>query len=92
MALEEVFVTDTLCIYPEMDRRGRLHALRIIDGTTIKPLIDELGRIPGPPTPAYEQVIKGTPRTWYARDELIYRPKNRRVNTPYGFSAIEWIC
>lgn len=40
-------------------------------------------------TPAYAQVIKGTPFGWYSQDEIWYKPRSRRFNAPYGESFIE---
>jgi hypothetical protein len=42
-----------------------------------------------PSTPAFVQVIKGTPFGWYSQDEMWYRPRFRRYNAPYGMSPIE---
>lgn len=43
--------------------------------------------------PAYTQVIKGTPFTWWSEDQIWYMPQSRRMNSPYGDSFIEdaWI-
>lgn len=100
--LEEVLVLDALSIYPHPDLGGRLHSLEILDGATIKPLLDNRGAFPQPPQPAYQQVLWGFPRGEYTlsedqgdgvetmtSDELIYRPRERRTWTPYGFSAVE---
>ncbi|HXI96980.1 MAG TPA: histidine phosphatase family protein [Candidatus Acidoferrum sp.] len=68
--LEEVFVVDALAIYPHPTwAQGKgvngsdLFALEILDGTTIKPLLDNRGARPMPPLPAYQQVLYGVPRT-----------------------------
>lgn len=39
--------------------------------------------------PAYTQVIKGTPFSWWSADEIWYMPQSRRMNAPYGESFIE---
>jgi len=101
MALEEHFVLDALTIYPRMTRGGDLFALEILDGSTIKPLLDHRGGRPMPPAPAYQQILYGFPRGEftaseqalvdgeYAADQLVYRPKVRRSFTPYGLSNTE---
>lgn len=61
-ALEEVFVLDALCIYPRYTLGGDLYSLEIVDGSTIKPLLDERGGRPIAPMPAYQQVLYGFPR------------------------------
>ena len=89
--LEEVFVTDALTIYPRLKRGGGLYSLDLIDGATIKPLIDSTGRPPAPPDPAYQQILHGIPAADFSRDELLYLPRNRRVNRLYGYSQVEQI-
>ena len=39
--------------------------------------------------PAYTQVIKGTPFSWWSADQIWYMPESRRVNSPYGEPFIE---
>jgi hypothetical protein len=91
MLLEDLLVTDALTLYPEMNERGRLTAVNIVDGTTIRPLLDWRGRIPAPPMPAYTQMLHGMPSTWYSADRLLYKPLNTKSHTPYGETGIEWI-
>lgn len=65
--------------------------LELIDGATIRPLVDFRGRTPRSPIPAYIQMLYGMPAYWFAADKLIYRPLNTGVNTPYGTSPIEYM-
>jgi hypothetical protein len=97
--LEEVFVTDAPALYLSRDRGGRLRALMPLDGATIKPVIDAWGRPPQPyfdggqlvyPA-AYQQILKGYPAINYSVRDLIYRPRNLRVNRVYGMSPVEQI-
>lgn len=90
-ALEEMLVTDALTIWPDATMGGQVNALELVDGATIHPLLDGRGRIPPPPAPAYIQVLHGSPRSFFARDRLIYRPFNVSVASPYGTSPIEFI-
>jgi hypothetical protein len=92
MLLEEVLVTDALTLYPNYGM-GSLEdfTLEIVDGTTIKPLIDFHGRTPRPPAPAYTQVLYGSPRSHYTSERLIYLPRNPKVHSLYGESPIEWV-
>lgn len=39
--------------------------------------------------PAYTQVIKGTPFSWWSSDQVWYMPASKRMNAPYGESFIE---
>lgn len=97
--LEEVFVTDAAALYMSRNRGGRIRALLPIDGATIKPILDDWGRIPQPyfengtlvyPA-AYQQILKGHPAIDYSVRDLLYRPRNIRVNRAYGFSPVEQI-
>ena len=100
LLIEEVMVIDALSIYPNrtVDNKN-LHSLVILDGATIKPLINEYGNRPHPPFPAYQQIIYGYPRGEFTAsadadgeftaDDLVYAPRWRRANTPYGYSPVE---
>lgn len=100
MALEEVLVIDALSIYPNrtLDNKN-LHSLEILDGTTVKPLLNAHGSRPLPPHPAFQQILWGFPRGEFTAsadadgeftaDDLVYVPRNRRAFTPYGFSPVE---
>ena len=102
MALEEVLVLDALAVWPQRTVGGDLNGLQILDGSTIKPLIDDRGMRPASPNPAFQQILYGFPRSEFAApteseeadgefssDELAYIVKNRRTNTVYGFSPTE---
>lgn len=91
LILEELFVTDAVAIARRQNRGGKLYALEPVDGATVFPLIDQDGRQPLPPDPAYQQILKGVPKANYTSDELIYYVRKVQVNTPYGFSCVEQI-
>lgn len=86
---EELFVTDAVTMWRAPNRVMGLHGLFLLDGATIFPLIDDSGRRPAPPNPAYQQILKGVPKGNYTSDEMIYAPRNVRVYTRYGRSNIE---
>lgn len=90
MLLEDLLVLDAVTIYPDVDESGRVLSLDLVDGATIRPLLDLRGRIPRPPAPAYLQILHGMAATHYAADRLIYVPLNTKVHSPYGESPIEW--
>lgn len=90
MLLEELLITDAVTLWPSINSAGR-KVIEIIDGTTIRPLMDARGRIPDPPLPAYLQVLYGIPRSAFPASLLIYKPLNTKVYQPYGESPIEWI-
>lgn len=91
MLIEDLLVIDAAAVYarPRMD--GGLHSLEVFDGSTIHPLIDESGRAPLPPSPAYQQVFHGVPAVDFTADELYYMPRNPRSNRIYGYSPVEQI-
>lgn len=99
MLVDEVLVIDALSIFKRRTRgktAGRItgtdmYGYEIIDGSTIKPLLDMSGRSPLPPSKAYRQIIYGSPMTGadFTSEELIYRPRNVRTWTPYGMSPLE---
>ena len=102
MALEEILVLDAWATYPHPDLKGDLHSLEILDGSTIKPLLDDRGMRPRPPFPAYQQMLYGYPRGEFlatsddpeqdgafSADELIYLRRNHRTWTPFGYSPVE---
>jgi hypothetical protein len=102
IALEEILVLDAWAVWPQSNVGGELHALQILDGSTIKPLIDDRGMRPTPPNPAYQQILFGFPRSEFAApsegesadgeftsDELAYMIRNRRSMSVYGYSPTE---
>jgi hypothetical protein len=100
--LEDNLVLDAISIWPQKSVSGELFGLQILDGSTIKPLIDDRGMRPMPPNPAFQQILYGFPRSEFmapmemeeadgefTSDELVYLVKNRRTWTIYGFSPVE---
>jgi hypothetical protein len=91
MLLEDLFVIDAPALYKARTVGGELLALEPVDGATIKVLIDDQGRSPTSPDPAFQQVLHGVPKADFSRDELIYLPRNPRTNRLYGLSPVEQI-
>jgi HK97 family phage portal protein len=91
LAMEDLLAIDAPAFEKRRDRAGRLIGLDVVPGDTIKVLVDETGRTPAPPSPAYQQIIKG--RVWadLTTDDLLYAPRNRRPNHMLGFSPVEQI-
>lgn len=89
--LEDMLVIDAMTLYPQRTRGGKLLRLDLMDGGTIKPVIDAYGRRPMAPDVAYQQIIKGIPSVDYSSEELYYRPRNLRTNRVYGYSPVEQI-
>jgi len=91
MALEDLLVIDAPTLYPRMTKGGTPYAFEPMDGATIKRVLDQTGRTPLPPDPAYQQVLKGVPAVDYTRDQLVYRPRNQRTSRVYGYSPVEQV-
>jgi hypothetical protein len=91
LALEDLLAIDAPAFEKRRDGAGRLIGLDVVPGDTLKLLVDETGRTPAPPSPAYQQIIKG--RVWadLTTDDLLYAPRNRRPNHLLGFSPVEQI-
>lgn len=91
MLVEDLLVIDAPVVEPIFKNNGDLHSLDIVDGSTIKVLIDERGKRPQAPNPAYQQVLYGITAADFTFDELIYMPRNMRSNKIYGYSPVEQI-
>jgi hypothetical protein len=102
LSVEEILVIDAWAIWPQKSVGGDLYGFQVLDGSTIKPLIDDRGMRPIPPNPAFQQILYGFPRSEFmapmemedadgefTSDELSYLVKNRRSWTIYGFSPTE---
>jgi len=91
MLLEDLLVIDAPALYVRPRRDGKPYGLEVMDGATFKPILDEDGRAPLPPDPAYQQILKGIPAVDFTAEELIYLPRNPRSNRIYGYSPVEQI-
>ena len=90
LATKETLEIDALAIYPRLANNGSLYALEILDASTVKPLVDDRGRRPEPPFPAFEQYLYGgIPAAWLSGDELIYMIETEKTNGLYGTSRVE---
>ncbi len=89
--LEDLLVLDAPCLEVRRNRAADVIGLDVVDGSTIKVLIDDTGRRPHPPAPAYEQIIRGRPWRLLTSEDLVYLPRNRRPHKAYGFSPCEQI-
>lgn len=87
--LDQMLVIDAVSIYAAPTMSGGLYALQVLDGATIKPLIELGGRRPLAPNSAYQQILKGMPAVDYTSDELIYFPQVYRPDRVYGYSRVE---
>lgn len=91
MFVEDLLVLDAVCIYPRMNKGNKLYGLELIDGATMKRVLDDTGRTPLPPDVAYQQIIKGIPAADYTADSLMYMARNQRTNRVYGYGPVEQV-
>lgn len=89
--LEDLFVYDAVTLWLNREGTGKITAIEQIDGSTIRPLLNVRGRVPAPPVPGYMQVLKGRNWQWFTADNLLYRPYNLSINSPYGKSPTEYL-
>lgn len=89
--LKNVTRYDTLTIYKRKSKNGKLYGLSIVDGSTIKVVVDSNGNRPIAPIPAYQQIIYGSVRGEWTTDELIYAPMSEELAGNYGLSPVERI-
>jgi len=87
--LEDILVIDALSLYPQPTVGGDPLGLVQIDGATVKPIIDDMGRPLLPPSDAYQTFKGSMPDKGFTLGELWYLPRNRCANTPYGRSPVE---
>ena len=101
-ALEEILVIDAWAVWPQRSVGGDLYGLQILDGSTIKPLLDDRGMRPMSPDAAFQQILYGFPRAEFTAndddptadgeftaDDLQYMVRNRRTTSVYGYSPTE---
>ena len=95
MLLDDRFVTDASTVYRGWRRRdGKPYVLEVLDGATVKPLIDDAGRIPDYPSPAYQQCYSDdteilTRRGWLRRDQIDVSREEFATRNPVT-KALEW--
>jgi len=89
--VRDLLEIDAVAVYTRLTRSGQLYALELIAGETIKPLMDEAGRTPQAPAPAYQQVLYGVVAGDYTRDEMDYLRETSRTESVYGISRVERI-
>ena len=103
MSLEEIDVLDAWAIWPQVTVGGEIRGFQVLDGSTIKPLLDDRGMRPEPSVgPAFQQILFGFPRSEFnagiddeaadgefTSDDLAYFVRNRRANSVYGLSPVE---
>jgi Phage portal protein len=88
--IEDLLSLDAIAIWPVYQGKQLLR-LETVDPATIKLVIDDSGRTPEPPFPAYQQVLHGIPTADFLKDELQYFMSNPASDRIYGLSKVEQI-
>ena len=83
--MENRLVYDATVVYPRQTYGGQLFALEVIDGSTVKPLLDEYGGRPMAPAPFAQQVLYGFPRGEFVADVEV--DENGRTVVPGGVTT-----
>jgi hypothetical protein len=89
MMIRDQTQIDEMYLYRRRTRGGQLCALEVVDGATMKPLLDDWGRIPASPLGAYQQFPWGLPGNEFTTDDLIHYQETPQSDSPYGFGRIE---
>lgn len=84
VALKEQFTIDELCIFKRPTRGGGLFGLDIVAFDTMKPLLDDWGRVV-----AYQQFPWGVPGEVFPLNKIIRYNETPSADTPFGFSRVE---
>lgn len=89
--LNSVLTFDSGPLYRRRNKAGEIIALEVIDGSTIEPLVDENGRRPKAPAPAYQQIIKGQSSVDFTAEDIIYPRFRPQEDSPYGMAPLETV-
>lgn len=89
--LEDLLRYDAGTLFRRRNRGGQVIALEVLDGTTIAPILDDYGRTPRSPAPAYIQFANGLVWDWLTDKDIIYLPYRPQPNSEYGKAPMESI-
>lgn len=87
--LENAFKFDSAPLYKRRNLDGHVIGLESLDGTTVLPYIDEHGRRPSAPDPAYYQLVHGQVWGWYTHQDIINCQFRPQEDTPFGTAPME---
>lgn len=89
--LDNLLTFDSGPLYRRRNRDGQIIGLEVVDGSTIYPVIDEHGRRPLAPAPAYQQVIKGMASVDFTAQDMTYARFRPQTDSPFGMAPLESI-
>lgn len=73
---DEMLSIDATAILVQRTKNGKVAELVPTPGQFITRYVDDTGRTPRAPSPAYAQLWQGIPRVDLSTDQLVYRPRN----------------
>jgi hypothetical protein len=89
--LENMLTFDAGPLKYRRNMNGDVIGLEVIDGPTIAPYVDEHGRRPKAPAPAFAQVIKGQVFQWFTDEDMLYTRFRPQTDSPFGMAPLESI-
>lgn len=87
--LYDVLAYDAGALWRMRNKGGRTVGLKVVDGTSLAPLLDDWGDTPEGDAPAYVQYVNGLPWNWLTTGDLIYQPFRKVSGSPYGRAPLE---
>jgi len=87
----DILAYDAGALWRMRNRAGQTVGLKVVDGTTLAPLLDDWGDPPEDGAPAFVQYVNGLPWNWLTTNDLVYEPFRQRSNTIYGTAPLESI-
>lgn len=66
-----VSLQKSAAVFLKRNEKGVVYDFEVINSETICKLFTQIGSTPDPPSPAYQQVIKGQPTVDFTADELL---------------------
>lgn len=87
--LFDILAFDAGTLYKMRNNAGQPIGLRVLDGTTIAPLLDYYGNRPTGKAPAFVQFAQGVPWEWLTSDDIIYEPFRPQSDSMYGKAPLE---
>ena len=88
--MEDHIALDAVAVYPVTSVNGEVIAFRLVDGATIKLLINDLGERPQPPFAAFQQVVHGFPRGEFIADVVLNEDGTEDDSTKFTASQLTY--
>jgi DNA-binding MarR family transcriptional regulator len=88
--MDDHITLDGVAVYPVTTVGGQVVGFRVVDATTIKLLINDLGERPQPPYPAFQQKLEGFPRGEYLADVVLNEDGTENVDNGFTASQITY--